>query len=133
MFGCSMVSIGLVEAFRFSWDRRVVLGIFRVFTYFCRVQLGDPGLPKANRYRTEQPCIKGLRQGLASWYIQWKRYNTMIRVDLVGPARALAPFVSPGQAQSRWMGVFPSITSEVLGFIRLSGWPQVFVWQDFLK
>ena len=60
-----MVSIGLVEAFRFSWDRRVVLGIFRVFTYFCRVQLGDPGLPKANRYRTEQPCIKGLRRGLA--------------------------------------------------------------------
>nr|VFJ46978.1 MAG: hypothetical protein BECKFW1821A_GA0114235_101434 [Candidatus Kentron sp. FW] len=66
MFGWSMVSIGLVEAFRCSWDRRVVLGIFRVFTYFCRVQLGDPGLPKANRYRTEQPCIKGLRQGWAS-------------------------------------------------------------------
>ena len=61
-----MVSIGLVEAFRFSWDRRVVLGIFRVFTYFCRVQLGDPGLPKANRYRTEQPCIKGPGLGLAS-------------------------------------------------------------------
>ena len=35
-----MVSIGLVEAFRFSWDRRVILGTFRVFTYFCRVQLG---------------------------------------------------------------------------------------------
>ena len=30
-----MVSIRLVEALRFPWDRRV--------------QLGDPGLPKANR------------------------------------------------------------------------------------
>ena len=71
--------------------------------------------------------------GLAGWYIRWKRYNTMIRVDSVGPARALAPFVSPGQAQSRWMGVpidhirrswFHSVVGLAPG-IFLAGFPEI--------
>ena len=43
-----MLSIRLVELLRFSWDRRVVLGKDRRKHQKCRVQLGDPGLPKAN-------------------------------------------------------------------------------------
>ena len=38
-----MVSIGLVEAFRFSWDRRVVLGIFGFSRVFAEYNSAIPG------------------------------------------------------------------------------------------
>nr|VFJ54232.1 MAG: hypothetical protein BECKFW1821A_GA0114235_104619 [Candidatus Kentron sp. FW] len=41
-----MVSIRLVEAFRFSWDRRVVLGIFGVLRIFAEYNPAIPDCPK---------------------------------------------------------------------------------------
>nr|VFJ63219.1 MAG: hypothetical protein BECKFW1821A_GA0114235_11434 [Candidatus Kentron sp. FW] len=65
-----MVSIRLVEAFRFSRDRRVVLGIFGFSRVFAEYNSAIPDCPKRIGRELNSPCIKGPRQGLAKLYAE---------------------------------------------------------------
>ena len=53
-----MVSIRLVEAFRFSWERRVVLGIFWFLRVFAEYNSAIPDCPKRIGRELNSPASK---------------------------------------------------------------------------